>query len=212
MNPILYIEPFVCHSKSFRDSVSPHDRIVTRDRWIDDVIAIASKLHDDRTEIYKRVECCEFCGHKCSDEKERGVRGQEGEYFCSKCFFPLFYCETRCATEWTVFALLSVYYWESSERRDGGEVDYNLRVVWKERIKMAWMCERQQSRKEDMCCGNYIVKKYKACVQCKHIDDHNYGEGMVFFDFDYKMFCEKCLFPRFECDLCHGNNLIGLNS
>nr|UQV25576.1 hypothetical protein [Spodoptera litura nucleopolyhedrovirus] len=207
MNPILYIKPFVRYSKSFRDSVSCRDKIMVRDRWIDDVITIASELQDDRVEVYKRVERCEFCGNKCSESDGH----ERDKYFCSKCFFPLFYCETRCATEWTVFALLSVYYWESSERLDDGETDYNLHVVWKERIKIAWMCERLQSRKENMCCGNYIVKKYKACVQCKHVDDRDHTEEMVFFDFDYTMFCKKCLFPRFECDLCQSNNLIRLN-
>lgn len=185
MNPTNYIGPFVEYSKRYRDSADPDDRLKVRDQWIEAIMSLC-QLEGKPTRKTFRHDQCVFCG--TTDDCDRVG------YFCSKCFFPLFYCDTCCITDSTVFALLSVCYWESSNRDDAS---HNLYVVWRERVRMAWYCELDALGYHKPRC-NFAIDT-KSCVQCHHREDDAEIVDRVYSEFDYRLFCEQCLFPRFYC-------------
>lgn len=187
MNPANYIVPFVEYSKRYRDSADSEDRLKVRDQWIEAITTLCRSEEGERPTRSATFyhERCVFCGTTDADE--------DAGYFCSKCFFPLFYCDTCCITDSTVFALLSVCYWESASRDDGS---HNLYVVWRERVRMAWHFELDALHYEEPHCG--FVIDGAPCVQC-HLVANDESAGLVYSEFNYRLFCEKCLFPRFRC-------------
>ncbi|AAR28823.1 ORF59 [Leucania separata nucleopolyhedrovirus] len=185
-----FIEPFVKYSRKYRELVDVEDRKKVRKQWLHAITyqcVVAEMPPPPNGE-------CEFCATPtscCRVIDEENDPAGISRHFCRTCFFPLFSCDNCCVMDSRIFALLSVYYWESVNK---GCSSSNLYVVWRERIRIAWNFEMNSGDFFHRC--QYVVKPDR-CVQCdlECSDD----DGSIYVNFDYRLFCEQCLFPRFVC-------------
>ena len=200
MNPNDFIEPFVKYSRKYRELVDDETRKKVLNQWLDAVVndccrGVAIFTNPFVTAQHKD---CEFCATSttswCGIVDETSDKTDIFNYFCTTCFFPLFSCTSLCVTDLKIFALLSVCYWESVHN---GSFSDNLYVVWRERIRIAWNCETDNGNFFRHC--EFIVKPVR-CVQCGlECSENDIKNLMVCRDFNFRLFCEQCLFPKFVC-------------
>ncbi|AKC91726.1 ac52 [Lambdina fiscellaria nucleopolyhedrovirus] len=131
-------------------------------------------------------ELCDFCFRRNIDRREA----------CIYCLFPL-NLSSAAECELGTYVLLSVCYWEQQGEVDA---DANCFVVWKERMRVAWLLNND---------ANVAQKTYTftslpnlRCVQCRHavvvpLSLCKKQNRISNKDFTFNLFCKICLFPLF---------------
>ncbi|ABY65768.1 hypothetical protein [Orgyia leucostigma nucleopolyhedrovirus] len=135
------------------------------------------------------LNLCDFC-----------YSGNYNSFVCNQCLFPC--CENE---ELATYSLLSVCFYEENEddvRRIGHDhqqaatmmtqrqvLAHHQHMVWVQRLKLAWKLHER--------AGKIYKIVYERCVQC---ETPTFDLGYVTTTFDYRLFCDKCLFPLFTID------------
>ncbi|QWO71572.1 AC52-like protein [Orgyia pseudotsugata single capsid nuclopolyhedrovirus] len=179
------IKPFVKYSKTYRTCSDSSLKNKIYDLWNE---AASLRLNDfvvdddDRSvqpvDTCSTAEVCDFCFADIENCR----------LACRQCLFPC--CEDK---EIATYSLLSVCFYEENHenlqarlRANDPESMQVQHAVWVRRLELAWKLHERANK-------TYTIV-HEECVQCETPVS---CLGHTTCVFDYKLFCEKCLFPLF---------------
>nr|WUR10797.1 hypothetical protein Caab_088 [Calliteara abietis nucleopolyhedrovirus] len=151
---------------------------------------------------------CEFCFHFVDSDYNNNNNNNDNDndlnekrFVCDNCLFPLS-CSLTCNDkELFTYLLLSACFYEENAKNINlwqqtcervsifFDDDY---LVWVQRIKFVWNTNKHINEKK-------YVNVRATCLQC---DAFSLWPNLIVKTFDYRLFCQYCLFPLFKIVNC----------
>lgn len=120
---------------------------------------------------------------------------------CDKCLFPILdtlenHREPTARQQLFTFVLLSICFWNEvcNKKNNFYNVNENIKLIWKQRIKMAW----EDAHRPFICFFTKSINCLQCNMKCIYmLKRYNINKDLRK-KFDINYFCKNCLFPLFD--------------